>query len=176
MLPRHWIRGSKWWPCSYGVADDVSFSLVCWKLLHTSINRVSLFPSLLSCRILQQLATMCCAQEQRRSALEEKLRVIQSSRDELQTYASQQAGLVGELQSRNSQLTIDGESLRRRVADLQQVRAPTDNISTLSLTCWARAAALKRLLNEQKQHPIQTRNVKTQPIFICKDLCQKLYY
>jgi len=60
-------------------------------------------------------------QEQRRTAIEEKLRVMQSSRDELQTYASQQSGLVGDLQSRNSQLTIDNESLRRRIADLQQV-------------------------------------------------------
>jgi len=62
-------------------------------------------------------------QEQRRTALEEKLRVMQTTRDELQTYATQQAGLVGELQSRNSQLTIDSESLRRRIADLQQVRS-----------------------------------------------------
>jgi len=60
-------------------------------------------------------------QEQRRTAVEEKLRVLQASRDELQTYAKQQSGLVGELQSRNSQLTIDNESLRRRLADLQQV-------------------------------------------------------
>jgi len=61
------------------------------------------------------------AQEQRRTALEEKLRVMQATRDELQTYSTQQSGLVSELQSRNSQLTIDNESLRRRIADLQQV-------------------------------------------------------
>jgi len=61
-------------------------------------------------------------QEQRRTAVEDKLRVLQTSRDELQTYASQQSGLVSELQSRNSQLTIDNESLRRRITDLQQVR------------------------------------------------------
>ena len=60
-------------------------------------------------------------QEQRRTAIEEKLRVTQASRDELQTYATQQSGLVSELQSRNSQLSIDNESLRRRVTDLQQV-------------------------------------------------------
>lgn len=61
-------------------------------------------------------------QEQRRAATEEKLRVIQTSRDELQTYANQQSGLVSELQSRSSQLTIDNESLRRRITDLQHVR------------------------------------------------------
>ena len=60
-------------------------------------------------------------QEQRRAAVEERLRVAQTSRDELQTFATQQSALVTELQSRNSQLTIDNESLRRRVTDLQQV-------------------------------------------------------
>ena len=60
-------------------------------------------------------------QEQRRTAVEEKLRVLHSSHDELQTFATQQSGLVSELQSRNSQLTIDNESLRRRITDLQQV-------------------------------------------------------
>ena len=60
-------------------------------------------------------------QEQRRTALEEKLRVMQTTRDELQAHATQQSGLVSELQSRNSQLTIDNESLRRRLSDLQQV-------------------------------------------------------
>ena len=63
----------------------------------------------------------CFIQEQRRTAIEEKLRVVQASRDELQTYATQQSGLVSELQSRNSQLSIDNESLRRRITDLQQV-------------------------------------------------------
>jgi len=47
--------------------------------------------------------------------------VAQTSRDELQSFATQQSGLVAELQSRNSQLSIDNETLRRRVTDLQQV-------------------------------------------------------
>ena len=59
--------------------------------------------------------------DQRRSGLEEKIRVLQSSRDELQSYSAQQSNIVGELQSRNSQLAIDNEALRRRLADLQQV-------------------------------------------------------
>lgn len=60
-------------------------------------------------------------QEQRWTSIEEKLKVAQALRDELQTYATQQSSLVTELQSRNSQLTIDNESLRRRITDLQQV-------------------------------------------------------
>ena len=70
---------------------------------------------------IKLLYPLVCLQEQRRSSLEEKLRVMQASRDELQTYATQQSGLVGDLQGRNSQLTIDNDALRRRLADLQQV-------------------------------------------------------
>jgi len=71
-------------------------------------------------------------QEQRRAAVEEKLRVIQASRDELQSHASQQSGLVSELQGRNSQLTIDNESLRRRITDLQQVQSLCHHWVTLT--------------------------------------------
>jgi len=70
---------------------------------------------------IKLLYLLVSLQEQRRSSLEEKLRVMQASRDELQTYATQQSGLVGDLQGRNSQLTIDNDALRRRLADLQQV-------------------------------------------------------
>lgn len=70
--------------------------------------------------------------EQRRSALEEKIRVLQTSRDELQAHSTQQSNLVNELQSRNAQLSIDNESLRRRLADLQQVKASTE----LNLRRW----------------------------------------
>ena len=61
--------------------------------------------------------------------------MTQASRDELQTYATQQSGLVSELQSRNSQLSIDNESLRRRITDLQQVYIASQTIfSLVSLT------------------------------------------
>jgi hypothetical protein len=91
-------------------------------------------------------------EDQRRSGLEEKMKVLQASRDELQTYAAQQASLVAELQSRNSQLAIDNESLRRRITDLQQELAGknaelTEEVARVRLDLNAR---IERLENDRR--------------------------
>lgn len=58
-------------------------------------------------------------------ALEEKIRVLQAGRDELQSQSLQQTMTISDLQSRNSQIAIENESLKRRIVDLQQVVAIT---------------------------------------------------
>ena len=60
-------------------------------------------------------------QEQRRVTLEEKIRVLQAGRDEAQGHVSHQVNLVADLQTRNSQLAIDNETMKRKIVDLQQV-------------------------------------------------------
>lgn len=59
-------------------------------------------------------------EEHRRVALEEKMRVLQAGRDELQTQSLQQTMTISDLQSRNSQIAIENETLKRRIVDLQQ--------------------------------------------------------
>ena len=49
------------------------------------------------------------------------MRVLQTSKDELQSHCNQQASLVSELQSKNSGLTLEVENLRRRVEEMGQV-------------------------------------------------------
>ena len=49
------------------------------------------------------------------------MRVLQTSKDELQSHCNQQASLVSELQSKNSGLTLEVENLRRRLEEMGQV-------------------------------------------------------
>jgi len=49
------------------------------------------------------------------------MRVLQAGRDELQTQSLQQTMTISDLQSRNSQIAIENETLKRRIVDLQQV-------------------------------------------------------
>lgn len=60
-------------------------------------------------------------QEQRHRQLEEKVRVLQTTKDELQSHCNQQAALVSELQSRNSGLTLEVENLKRRLEEMGHV-------------------------------------------------------
>ncbi|XP_019412054.1 PREDICTED: leucine-rich repeat-containing protein 45 isoform X1 [Crocodylus porosus] len=59
-------------------------------------------------------------EQQRLEHLEEKLRLMMQSRDEAQGCCLQQKQAVGEAQARASQLSLQVESLQRRVEELQQ--------------------------------------------------------
>uniref|UniRef100_UPI0037E7B4B7 leucine-rich repeat-containing protein 45 n=1 Tax=Semicossyphus pulcher TaxID=241346 RepID=UPI0037E7B4B7 len=54
------------------------------------------------------------------SSLEEKLRSVRSSLQEVQLHCSQQKQTISELQAKNSQQSIEMDGLRRRIDELQQ--------------------------------------------------------
>ncbi|XP_028286650.1 leucine-rich repeat-containing protein 45 [Parambassis ranga] len=54
------------------------------------------------------------------STVEEKLRAVRSSLQEVQLHCSQQKHTISELQARNSQQSIEMDGLRRRIEELQQ--------------------------------------------------------
>ncbi len=56
------------------------------------------------------------------SSLEEKLRSVRSSLQEVQLHCAQQKQTISELQVKNSQQTVEMDGLRRRIEELQQVR------------------------------------------------------
>ena len=47
--------------------------------------------------------------------------MLQTSRDELQSHSNQQSGTISELQTKNSNLTLENETLRRKIEDLNHV-------------------------------------------------------
>ncbi|XP_043086865.1 leucine-rich repeat-containing protein 45 [Puntigrus tetrazona] len=59
-------------------------------------------------------------ERQHLSALEEKLRAVRQSRDESQNHCTQQKQSIAELQARAGQQSIEADSLRRRIHELQQ--------------------------------------------------------
>lgn len=54
--------------------------------------------------------------------MEEKLRSVRSSLQEVQLHCSQQKQTISELQAKKSQQSIEMDGLRRRIEELQQVR------------------------------------------------------
>lgn len=54
-------------------------------------------------------------------SLEEKLRVLQISKDELQSHYNQQQTAVSELTSKNSSLMLEVETYKRRIDELSEV-------------------------------------------------------
>lgn len=56
------------------------------------------------------------------TSLEEKLRSVRSSMQEMQLRSLQQKQTISELQAKNSQQSVEMDSLRRRKDELQQVR------------------------------------------------------
>ena len=54
-------------------------------------------------------------------ALEEKVRMLQTNRDEMTSHATSQSHTVSELQTKNANLNIENEALKRKVENLQQV-------------------------------------------------------
>lgn len=54
-------------------------------------------------------------------SLEEKLRVMQISKDELQSHHNQQQTAISELTSKNSSLMLEVETYKRRIDELSEV-------------------------------------------------------
>ncbi|XP_030061041.1 leucine-rich repeat-containing protein 45 isoform X2 [Microcaecilia unicolor] len=70
---------------------------------------------------LQKIRNICRSEEQQRSShLEEKLRLMTQSRDEVQSHILQQKQAAGELQTKNHQLNLEIERLKRRIEGLHQ--------------------------------------------------------
>ncbi|XP_013770282.1 leucine-rich repeat-containing protein 45 [Pundamilia nyererei] len=59
-------------------------------------------------------------EQEHASSLEEKLRSVRSSLQEVQLHCSQQKQTISELQAKNSQQSIEMDGLRRRIEELQQ--------------------------------------------------------
>ncbi|KAI3365341.1 hypothetical protein L3Q82_010429 [Scortum barcoo] len=59
-------------------------------------------------------------QQEHVSSLEEKLRSVRSSLQEVQLHCSQQKQAISELQAKNSHQSIETDGLRRRIEELQQ--------------------------------------------------------
>ena len=53
--------------------------------------------------------------------LEEKNRILQASKDELQTHSIQQNNTIADLQSKMSQLVLENEAHKRSLDTLRQV-------------------------------------------------------
>ncbi|XP_041363467.1 leucine-rich repeat-containing protein 45-like [Gigantopelta aegis] len=68
-------------------------------------------------------------EEQRQKQLEEKVRVLQITKDDLQSHCNQQASLVSELQCKNSNLTLEGDTLKRRLEEMGQELAEKNNVT-----------------------------------------------
>lgn len=66
-----------------------------------------------------------CLQQQHLSSLEEKLRAVRQSRDESQNHCTQQKQTIAELQARVGQQSVEMDTLRRRIEELQQVLVQT---------------------------------------------------
>ncbi|XP_061612898.1 leucine-rich repeat-containing protein 45 isoform X2 [Phyllopteryx taeniolatus] len=72
----------------------------------------------------EQLSKACAQARQEEHehvlSLEEKLRSVRSSLQEVQLHFSQQKQMISEQQAKNSQLTIETDGLRRRIEELRQ--------------------------------------------------------
>ncbi|CAG5118681.1 unnamed protein product [Candidula unifasciata] len=66
-------------------------------------------------------------EEQRHVLLEEKIRVLQISRDELQSHCNQQTATITQLQHKNSNLQLEIEALHRQRDELNQELAQKSN-------------------------------------------------
>ena len=69
-------------------------------------------------------------EEQKSRHVEDKLKLANKSKEDLQQYANQQTNLVNQLQSNVSSLTIENEALKRRQEELtQEIAAKAAEIS-----------------------------------------------
>ena len=60
-------------------------------------------------------------QQQRSKHLEDKIRLLQNAKDDLQQHSSQQTQLIGELQAKHSNDSLEIDSLKRKLSELNQV-------------------------------------------------------
>lgn len=76
-------------------------------------------------------------------ALEEKIRVLQASRDELHLQSTSQSMKIGDLQSKNSQISIENEAFKHRISDLQQVTKWSIQFKPYKFACIVYFVSLK---------------------------------
>ncbi|XP_051959406.1 leucine-rich repeat-containing protein 45 isoform X2 [Xyrauchen texanus] len=73
-------------------------------------------------------------EQQHLSSLEEKLRGVRQSRDESQNHCTQQKQTIAELQARVGQQSIEMDTLRRRIEELQQELAGKEQEKVAEVT------------------------------------------
>ncbi|KAI5617649.1 leucine-rich repeat-containing protein 45 [Silurus asotus] len=73
-------------------------------------------------------------EQQHLNSMEEKLRSVRQSRDEAQSHCTQQKETITELHSRVAQQTIETDTLRRRIDELQQELAGKEQEKVVEVT------------------------------------------
>ncbi|XP_059173712.1 leucine-rich repeat-containing protein 45-like [Physella acuta] len=66
-------------------------------------------------------------EEQRHVQLEEKIRVLQTSRDELHSHCNQQTSTISQLQHKNSNLQLELENMRRQMNEVNEELSQKNN-------------------------------------------------
>ncbi|KAK7005347.1 leucine-rich repeat-containing protein 45 [Biomphalaria glabrata] len=95
-------------------------------------------------------------EEQRHVQLEEKIRVLQTSRDELQSLTNQQVATISQLQHKNSNLQMEVDNLRRQMEELNQELAQKNNYTM------AEVGKVKAELNKLQNKLDQERSVQSE--------------
>uniref|UniRef100_A0A667XDH3 Leucine rich repeat containing 45 n=1 Tax=Myripristis murdjan TaxID=586833 RepID=A0A667XDH3_9TELE len=78
------------------------------------------FELLLTMPFLPRFHLISSKQQEHVASLEEKLRSVRQSRQEVQSHCSQQKQTIADLQAKNSQQSIEIDGFRRRIEELQQ--------------------------------------------------------
>lgn len=74
-------------------------------------------------------------EQQHLSSLEEKLRAVRQSRDESQNHCTQQKQTIAELHARVGQQSVEMDTLRRRIEELQQELAGKEQEKVAEVSC-----------------------------------------
>ncbi len=74
------------------------------------------------CWVFESCKAVLWLQEQRAHQLEEKLRLLQQSKDELQSHSSSQAAIISDMQTKNASLNLENETFKHKIEHLNQVR------------------------------------------------------
>lgn len=105
----------------------------------------------------QILATKKRVQEeehQRNKLLEDKIRVLQNAKDDIQQHASKQSQTVAELQARNNNHTLEVESLKRHLQEMTQELAGKNNekLSAIQQAELLHQKDIQRMETKMAQH------------------------
>ncbi|NP_001184030.1 leucine-rich repeat-containing protein 45 isoform 1 [Xenopus tropicalis] len=83
---------------------------------------------------LQKVRSFVQLEEQHSAVLHDKLRTLTQSRDQAQNQVLQQNQMIGELQTKNNQLSLEIEVLKRRIDGIQQELATKEEEKLSALT------------------------------------------
>ncbi|XP_041364720.1 leucine-rich repeat-containing protein 45-like [Gigantopelta aegis] len=103
-----------------------------------------------------------------RTEEEEKIRVLQISKDNLQSHCNQQTSLVSELQYNNSNLTLEVDTLKSRLEEMRQEFAVKNNVTIAEMKLELTATLNK--LESERQLQSELRNKLSQ---VDRDLSAK---